>query len=163
MKKIFATLMFLLACTAIQAQSADNIFEEFKSAQGAEYVPISKEMLSMAKDKQVNLIKGKLELGEDFASAISSMQVLDLGNCSKDIQGFVSDRVNTLKDHGYEIMINANDGDEKALILSKTKGDQIVEVLIFDTDNKDKDCALVQFKGSISKNALLKSLESKSK
>jgi hypothetical protein len=97
-------------------------------------------------------------MDEDLASTISSMQVLDLGDCSKDIKGFVSSRVNALKDHGYETVLSANDGGENTLILSKMKGDKIVEVLIFSIEKDDKDCSMVQFKGSISKEALMKEM-----
>jgi hypothetical protein len=158
MKKIFATMMLLVACTAMQAQTADKIFQEFKNAQGAEYVPISKEMLSKTKDNSVSLMGDKIQMDEDLASTISSMQVLDLGDCSKDIKGFVSSRVNALKDHGYETVLSANDGGENTLILSKMKGDKIVEVLIFSIEKDDKDCSMVQFKGSISKEALMKEM-----
>jgi len=163
MKKIFATLMLVLACNAMQAQSADRIFNEFKNTKGAEYVPITKSMLSMAKNQKKNLMDGKIQLNGDIASAISSMQVLNMEECPKEVRQSVCDRVNALKDHGYEVLVSTNEEDEEAIILSKTKGENIVEVLIYSNEKDDKDCVLVQFKGSISQKELQKMLGNNNK
>ena len=149
----------IAACLSAQAQQSDFIFNKFKNAKAAEYVVVDQSMLNASQGKGLNVMDGKVQLGGDISKNISSIKVLDLGKCRKKLQKAVLDRANGLKNNGYEVLVSAMEKDSKALILDRSKGDNIVEILIYGFDKEDNDCALVQFKGSIKKKELKELIE----
>ncbi|SFF84691.1 DUF4252 domain-containing protein [Prevotella sp. KH2C16] len=159
MKKIILAMFAIATCLTAQAQQSDSIFNEFKTAKDAEYVLVDQNMLNASKEKGLNVMDGKIQLGGEIPKNISSIQVLSLGKCSKKVREAVFDRVNSLKDKGYEELVSVMEGDSKVLILSRAEGDNIVEMLIYGFDKEDNDCALVQFRGSIKKKELEKMMQ----
>ena len=55
-----------------------------------------------------------------------------------------------LNKKGYETMVNSNEDNEKTLILVKTKGDVISEMVILALE--PSECSLIQLKGKFSSN-----------
>lgn len=154
MKKLILAIFAVAACLSAQAQQSDFIFNKFKNAKAAEYVVVDQSMLNVRQKKGLNVMDGKIQLGGDISKNISSIKVLDLGKCKKKVQKGVFNRANSLKDQGYETLVSATEEGSKALILGRTEGDNIVEILIYGFDKEDNDCALVQFRGSIKKEQL---------
>lgn len=144
MKKIFIfiialTLSQLAFASSIQNASADDIFNEFSSAQNAEYVNINPFITWL----------GKQFIGDDADAAIvkktKSVRVLDLDDCSTEEKAKFSKRINALNTKGYEEMMRVNDKGERVKILAKIKDEIIHQMLIVCSGNDD--CVLVEVNG----------------
>lgn len=144
----------IAACLSAQAQQSDFIFNKFKNAKAAKYVVVDQSMLNACQGKGLNVKEGKIQLGGDIFKNISFIKVLNLGKCKKKVQKGVFSRANSLQGQGYETLVSAAEEGSKALILGRSEGDNIVEILIYRFDKKDNDCALVQLCGSIKKQDL---------
>lgn len=146
MKKIFITLVVLILSQLGYAQDSEDIFREFGKEKNAECVIVSPFLMTIgkmfAKDKD----------DSKMLSKINSLKVLDLEECSQSVRSRFASKMDKLKLNGYETMVQVNDEGEKVHILMKIKKDEIRELLIVCVG--DGDCALVQFKGKISKNDL---------
>ena len=78
---------------------------------------------------------------------INSIRILDLEECSTDIKTEFYNETKNFSINGYEELITTTDEDERTLILTKSKGNNITEMLILETSNDD--CELIQIKGKI--------------
>lgn len=154
MRRLLLAMFAIAACLSAQAQQSDFIFNKFKNAKPAEYVVVDQSMLNASQGKGLNVMEGKIQLGGEIPKNISSIKVLDLGKCKKKVQKGVFSCANSLQGQGYETLVSVMEQDSKALILSRSEGDNIVEILIYRFDKEDNDCALVQFRGSIKKQDL---------
>ena len=154
MRRLLLAMFAIAACLSAQAQQSDFIFNKFKNAKPAEYVVVDQSMLNASQGKGLYVMEGKIQLRGEIPKNISSIMVLDLGKCKKKVQKGVFSCANSLQGQGYETLVSVMEQDSKALILSRSEGDNIVEILIYRFDKEDNDCALVQFRGSIKKQDL---------
>ena len=144
MKKIFVTLAMIIACQGLFAQSIDDIFNQFKDKDGAEYINIPSFVVKlgrmfMGKDIQENrLMKG-----------VKTIKVLDMANCSSDIKKELQHEINQLEQNGYETLVRTKEKDDTVNLIAKMDKDAIKELVIFFTD-KD-ECGLTLMKGKIKK------------
>lgn len=148
MKKYLFTIVLFWIAGLAQAQSVDDIFNEFKDEQSAEYVTLSPSMLM----DQLSANEGGAEVTnkvKPLVSSITTMKVLSLENCSSDAKERFSKRINNLNTKGYETLVRVNDSGEKVRILVKQKKSHISELLVICVD-KD-DCVLIQMNGKIKK------------
>lgn len=144
MKKLIIALLLLCTVQVSFAQKAGDIFSKFKNKPKAEYVHIPRIMLSMARkfmknDEEKDAIK--------IIKHINSIRILDLEECSTDIKTEFYNETKNFSINGYEELITTTDEDERTLILTKSKGNNITEMLILETSNDD--CELIQIKGKI--------------
>lgn len=144
MKKTIVTLAMMIACQGLFAQNIDDIFNQFKDKQGAEYVNIPSFVLKlgrvfMDKDIQENrLMKG-----------VKTIKVLDMEDCSSNVKKELQYEIAQLEKNGYETLVRTKEKDETVNLMAKMDKDAIKELIIFFTD-KD-ECGLTLMKGKIKK------------
>lgn len=141
MKKIFTlfALMLLLATNSL-AQTATDIFNEFKDKPNVQFVSLPKTLMSLAANGVEDNNK------KELLKKMDSIVVLSIEDDDQLVKQFEK-KVKNLSKKGYEQMVNSNDDGEKAQILVKTKGDAITEMLVISIE--DNECALVQICGNI--------------
>lgn len=140
-KLIFTIVCAFIGITSLSAQTVDDIFKEFKDKQGVECVEIPKALMSMASGMV------KKESGSDLVKKIDHIRILNIEDQPDLCQKFCEKTAN-LKKKGYETMVNSNEDDEKTLILVKTKGETISEMVIINIE--PKECQLIQMRGKFS-------------
>ena len=141
MKKIFTLFaMMLLLATNSMAQTAADIFNEFKDKPNVQFVSLPKTLMSLA----ANGVED--ENKKELLKRMDSIVILSIEDDDQLVKQFEK-KVKNLSKKGYEQMVNSNDDGEKAQILVKTKGDAITEMLVISIE--DDECALVQICGNI--------------
>ena len=141
MKKIFTLFaLILLLATNSMAQTATDIFNEFKDKPNVQFVSLPKTLMSLA----ANGVED--ENKKELLKKMDSIVILSIEDDNQLVKQFEK-KVKNLSKKGYEQMVNSNDDGEKAQILVKTKGDAITEMLVISIE--DNECALVQICGNI--------------
>ena len=141
MKKIFTLFaLILLLATNSMAQTAADIFNEFKDKPNVQFVSLPKTLMSLA----ANGVED--ENKKELLKKMDSIVILSIEDDDQLVKQFEK-KVKNLSKKGYEQMVNSNDDGEKAQILVKTKGDAITEMLVISIE--DDECALVQICGNI--------------
>jgi hypothetical protein len=141
MKKIFTLFaLTLLLATNSMAQTATDIFNEFKDKPNVQFVSLPKTLMSLA----ANGVED--ENKKELLKKMDSIVILSIEDDDQLVKQFEK-KVKNLSKKGYEQMVNSNDDCEKAQILVKTKGDAITEMLVISIE--DNECALVQICGNI--------------
>lgn len=144
MKKIiFAIVCAVTFTMSISAQTVDDLFKEFRDKDNVECMEIPKAMMSMASGMM------KKEKGNDLIKKINHIRILSIENNDAVCKEFKA-RAANLNKKGYETMMNSNEDNEKALILVKTKGDYITEMVILALE--PSECALIQLRGKFNSN-----------
>lgn len=141
MKKIFTLFaLTLLLATNSMAQTAADIFNEFKDKPNVQFVSLPKTLMSLAANGVEDDNK------KELLKKMDSIVILSIEDDDQLVKQFEK-KVKNLSKKGYEQMVNSNDDGEKAQILVKTKGDAITEMLVISIE--DNECALVQICGNI--------------
>lgn len=141
MKKIFTLFaLTLLLATNSMAQTAADIFNEFKDKPNVQFVSLPKTLMSLA----ANGVED--ENKKELLKKMDSIVIMSIEDDDQLVKQFEK-KVKNLSKKGYEQMVNSNDDGEKAQILVKTKGDAITEMLVISIE--DDECALVQICGNI--------------
>ena len=141
MKKIFTLFaLTLLLATNSMAQTAADIFNEFKDKPNVQFVSLPKTLMSLAANGVEDDNK------KELLKRMDSIVILSIEDDDQLVKQFEK-KVKNLSKKGYEQMVNSNDDGEKAQILVKTKGDAITEMLVISIE--DDECALVQICGNI--------------
>lgn len=141
MKKIFTLFaLILLLATNSMAQTATDIFNEFKDKPNVQFLSLPKTLMSLAANGVEDDNK------KELLKRMDSIVILSIEDDDQLVKQFEK-KVKNLSKKGYEQMVNSNDDGEKAQILVKTKGDAITEMLVISIE--DNECALVQICGNI--------------
>jgi len=144
MRKIIFAIVCVFTCiTGLSAQTVDDLFKEFKDKNNVECVNIPKALLSMAPAVM------KKEKGSDLVKKIDHIRILNIENDDALCKEFKA-RAANLNKKGYETMVNSNEDNEKTLVLVKTKGKTISEMVILALE--PSECSLIQLKGKFSSN-----------
>ena len=144
MKKTIVTLAMIIACQGLFAQSIDDIFNQFKDKDGAEYVNIPPIVLKL----------GRLFMDKDgtdyrLMKGINSVRVLDMEDSSSANKKELQQKVNELEQYGYETLIQTKEKGNVVKMFAKMNKDAINELIIYFNDNGE--CGLTQLKGKIKK------------
>lgn len=152
MKKFLLTVAVFIACVgAAQAQTVSQVIEQFKNEKNVSVVNIPKNLMKLG------INTDNIQIDKDIAENIDQLQVLSIGKITPAVKNKFLKAVKGLKTDGYEDVVKANDGDEKAHILVKTVDNIVKSVLIIAVE-KD-ECSLVCIDGSITPEALKKLTE----
>ncbi len=144
MRKIIFAIVCVFTCiTGLSAQTVDDLFKEFKDKNNVECVNIPKALLSMAPAVM------KKEKGSDLVKKIDHIRILNIENDDALCKEFKA-RAANLNKKGYETMVNSNEDNEKTLVLVKTKGKTISEMVILALE--PSECSLIQLKGKFNSN-----------
>lgn len=139
MRKIILAIVCSITCVInLSAQTVDELFKDFKDKQGVECVELPKEMLAMA------LEKSNKENKKDIVKKINNIRALHIEKNDDLCQDF-SQKATKLKKNGYETMVNSTEDNEKALILVKSEGESITDIVVLEIEASE--CTLVEIKG----------------
>ena len=153
MRKLIGTIALMLVMQTVWAGNVNDVFNEFKKTEHADYVSVSPFLMKLGK----LLVKHEDKEAYDIIRHINSVQVLDLEDCSTAVKQRFARSIALLDHDGYETMMRVNDEGEKVNILAKTKRGVIREMLI--VCNGPEDCVLVRIKGKIKESDIDKLVE----
>lgn len=144
MKKIILVVITALFALTVSADDVDQLLDKYKKYPKAEYLHVPKIMMKMG----LAFSKDDMDKGtENIASKISSMSILDLEDCNRDVRDSFMKEINRLQQSGYEPLVKVNNGNQKVSILLRQGGNHIKEILIVNSETDG--CQLIQFKGKI--------------
>ena len=140
MKRIIIARIFVLGFQLSQAQTVRTLFNEFRGEENATcmkvpWLPIR--LLSLLAD----------DAAAQATKRISSIRVLELSDCSREVQERLASKLQTLKMDDYEPLIVVKDEGSHVRMWGKMKGDTIKELLI--GVNDDSDAILCHIKGNL--------------
>ena len=126
----------------------DEIFDSFRNEPQAECIQVPKILLKMGTTfAAVSADDNGERQALSMASKLSSVRVLDLDDCSRDVKARFADETDRLEEKGYETLVRVNDDGEKVRICLRRENDYITELLI--VNRSDDDASMVQLKGKI--------------
>ena len=147
MKKIMTAILLLAMLNIACAQSVDGLFCKFCREKGAEYVsssPFSMKIANFCIDKDNEKML--------MIKRISSVKILNLSDCKKDVLKRFGQDVSKINLNGYEELMSMNDGGKKVSVRIKLKKNVIRELCVMTAD--ETDGILMHFKGEIKKKIL---------
>ena len=126
----------------------DEIFDSFRNEPQAECIQVPKILLKMGTTfAAVSADDNGERQALSMASKLSSVRVLDLDDCSRDVKARFADETDRLEEKGYDTLVRVNDDGEKVRICLRRENDYITELLI--VNRSDDDASMVQLKGHI--------------
>lgn len=141
MKKIIVTMALMFGFQMSQAQTVDGIIREFRREEDAVCVRVPwlpvKLVGLFADDEAGRVIRH-----------ISSIRVLDLSDCSQQVQERFAAKMEQLKLEGYEPLLVVKDDGSSVKMWGKIKGEKIKELLI-GVSGDDNEPALIRIKGDL--------------
>ena len=140
MRKIIVVMAFMFGIQMSQAQTVDGIIREFRSEEDAVCVKVP--WLPM---KLVGLFADD-EAGRVIRH-ISSIRVLDLSDCSQQVQERFAAELQKLKMKGYEPLLTVKDEGSHVKMWGKMNDERISELVI--GVSGDGDATLCCIKGNL--------------
>ena len=141
MRKIIVIMALMFGFQMSQAQTVDGIIREFRSEEEAVCVRVPwlpvKLVGLFADDEAGRVIRH-----------ISSIRVLDLSDCSQQVQERFAAKMEQLKLEGYEPLLVVKDDGSSVKMWGKMKGEKIKELLI-GVSGDDNEPALIRIKGDL--------------
>ncbi len=142
MKTYILTLLLLCMSNPSFAQCKD-LFREFRKEPCAEYIMIPSYLTAIGKMFLKNTPEARI------AKKMKSIRILDMEQCPEEVRHRFNQRVNTLHQKGYEMMIRINEDGEQMRIYARIEKECARELLI--ACSEDDECTLVQITGKLSK------------
>jgi len=137
MKKLFICLLIIVVSGQMHCQTLDKVISDFSRVENVEKVSIGKFGWNFLKFASI----GNKDLA--IMKKISSIQVIDLSECSEDAKRQFSQEIGKINDSNYELMLRVKDDEDEILIFSKIQKEKIRELIIVDKN----DPAIVRLKG----------------
>lgn len=153
MKNLFLSLLFAFVIQFCFGQSIDTLFDEFKDANGAQYVEMPAYVITLGKavasqqSQDINAIK--------MMDGLKSMRLISFRDCPPSVRNQFAQRSKNVS--GFSELIIFNGDDSQTRILGKGDGENFSDVILIVTG--DKDTNLIHMKGEFSKEELEKSLK----
>ena len=140
MRKIIVIMALMLGFQMSQAQTVDGIFKEFRSEEDAvcarvPWLPIK--LLGLFADDEAGRV----------IRHISSIRVLDLSDCSQQVQERFGTKLQQLKMKGYEPLLTVKDDGSHVKMWGKMNDERISELVI--GVSGDGDATLCCIKGNL--------------
>lgn len=142
MKRLtIVTLIFALILPIVSAGTFDEIFNEYKNLENAEYVKIPKFLMKLAGNKA--------ELPDDLPikGKVSGMKILNITDTGNDIGKRINDSAKNLagKNGLQEILRHTSEGEECLIWFSMSK-EKVKEIYLLYTE--PDEVSLLEFSGN---------------
>ena len=150
MKRIVIAMIFVLGFQLCHAQTVDGLFREFRGEENATCVNLPwlpLKLLGLFADDEAGQI----------VKRISSIRVLEVSDCSREVQERLASKLQTLKMDDYEPLIVVKDEGSHVRMWGKMKDDTIKELVI--GVSGDGDAVLCYIKGDLRMDDLNFSME----
>ncbi|MDF1696488.1 MAG: DUF4252 domain-containing protein [Saprospiraceae bacterium] len=144
-----ALLLFLSFSATAQVDAIDRFFEQYQENEEFTMVFVSPKMFGMAAK-----VAGD-EMGPELKNLIEDLKGLKILKTEVNALQVYKDAVKKIPTNEYEILMTARDDGQNVKILTKTKGDDVIEELLLLVGGKD-EFVLVSFVGNINLNDLAK-------
>lgn len=142
MKKVLLYLLLITVSFSASGKTLEDIISEFAKAPRAENVNLRKFIFSSLTIANWG--------NKDFNKKISSMSVLNLESCSRDIKLQFAEQIENLEIEGYEVLMKVKNDDDNVLIMSKSKKGKVKELVIITIN----DPTIIRLKGNFTLNDL---------
>ena len=136
MKKIFALVLVAMICATGFGKTIDEVFNAFPHADNVQVMTLDKAMLNMA--------GGNNERAERIRD-IDSMRIIAIENATDEQKKIASDLMNDGVD-GFDVMVDANENDEHALIFTQGNDKVINKMLIIASEKNEVAVVLIEGK-----------------
>lgn len=143
MKKIFMMLLLAVCCTQLFAQSATQIFTDYRTVKGVKSTKILEWMMKMARNKKIND-----STSHKVLNGVDSMWILEMSDCSRSKKNRFGERVQDLLNYGYDEILQANDDGDNVSIMAKAKNGVFTDILLFVKED-DGGCQAVLIRGHV--------------
>lgn len=143
MKKIFMMLLLAVCCTQLFAQSATQIFTDYRMVKGVKSTKIPEWMMKMARNKKIND-----SISHKVLNGVDSMWILEMSDCSRSKKNRFGERVQDLLNYGYDEILQANDDGDNVSIMAKAKNGVFTDILLFVKED-DGGCQAVLIRGHV--------------
>ena len=140
MRKIIVIMALMFGFQMSHAQTVDGLFREFRGEENATCVNLPwlpLKLLGLFADDEAGQI----------VKRISSIRVLEVSDCSREVQERLASKLQTLKMDDYEPLIVVKDEGSHVRMWGKMKDDTIKELVIGVSD--DGDAVLCHIKGKL--------------
>lgn len=141
MKKILFTLVLMLMAQLSFAQTAKDVFNDYKDQKKAEYVSVPRAMLKLGAAAVKN------NNTQALLDEIHSAKILTLDNCKKRVRKNFANAISNLSKKDYDEYTRMKDDGQNILILVKKHEDLIAEIVALIND--DDDCVGILVTGDI--------------
>ncbi|MEM9545293.1 MAG: DUF4252 domain-containing protein [Bacteroidota bacterium] len=151
MNKLFSLAILLLLSISINAQNnaIDRFFEQYQDDEEFTMVYVSPKMFSMFAK-----VAGD-ELDAELQSLVKDLKGLKVLKTETNALAVYKDAVNKIPTKEYELLMTARDDGQNVKVMTKTKGDDVIEELLLLVGGSD-EFVLVSFVGNINLNDLAK-------
>ncbi len=143
MKKLLLSLILMLACQWVSAQTADAVFSDYRSQKKAEYVSVPRAVMSIAAAKMKS---GNVQA---LLQQVRSAKVLRLDGCKKSVRKKFAKKINALTSQGYEEYSHVKNDEHNVLILVKQDSNSVNEIVGLMNDRYK--CTAVLITGDINR------------
>lgn len=140
MKKFIVAMVLMLGFQMSQAQTVDGIFREFDDEEDA--VCVRMPWLPM---KLIGLFVD--DEAKPIVKRISSIRVLELSECSEQVQKRFAEKLQKLKMRGYEPLITVKDDGSHVKMWGEIEGERIRKLVI--GVSGDDEAVLCLIKGNL--------------
>lgn len=151
MNKLFSLVILLLFSISMNAQvdAIDRFFEKYQDDEEFTMVYVSPKMFEMFAKVAGDELDVELQ---DLVKDLKGLKVLKTETNSSQIY---KDAIKKIPTNEYELLMTARDEGQNIKILTKTKGEDVIEELLLLVGGND-EFVLVSFVGNINLNTLAK-------
>lgn len=151
MNKLFSLVILLFLSISINAQvdAIDRFFEKYQDDEEFTMVYVSPKMFEL-----FATVAGD-ELDAELKSLVKDLKGLKVLKTETNAVQVYKDAVKKIPTNEYELLMTARDDGQNIKVLTKTKGNDIIEELLLLVGGKD-EFVLVSFVGNINLNDLAK-------
>jgi len=151
MNKLFSIIAILFLGLSVQAQTdaIDKFFNSYQDDENFSVVYVSPKMFKM-----VAKVAGE-ELDDELQSIVKDLRGLKVLTTEVNAKQVYADAVKRIPTSEYELLMTARDDGQNVKILTKTKGEDVIEELLLLVGGAD-EFVLVSFVGNINLNDLSK-------
>ena len=151
MNKLFSLVILLLLSISVNAQNdaIDRFFEQYQDDEEFTMVYVSPKMFQMFAKVAGDELDAELQ---NLVKDLKGLKVLKTETNSLEVY---KDAVKKIPTKEYELLMTARDEGQNIKVLTKTKGDEVIEELLLLVGGAD-EFVLVSFVGNINLNDLAK-------
>lgn len=151
MNKLFSLLVVLFIATSANAQvdAIDRFFETYQDDDAFTMVYVSPKMFKMFAK-----VAGD-ELDTELQNLVKDLKGLKILRTDKDAVAVYKSAIKKIPTNEYELLMTARDDGQNVKILTKSKGDDVIEELLLLVGGAN-EFILVSFVGNINLNDLAK-------
>lgn len=149
MKKLFALLVLVFTCQVAFCQTYDEVINNFKDKEGAEFTEIPKMLLNMALSEADSQTKAVMK-------NIDCMKVLELNECTEAVKKDFLVQAGKMEAKYDKLVESDEDGETNIIFID---GDQDAAKAIIVVSADAKECQMLVMEGKLSLSSLEKIMD----